>query len=63
MSSELMDRKELAAWFKVSLPTIDRWIREGVPCMKPSPGVVRFELSEVVEWAKNGGSASSKAAG
>lgn len=59
--SEILNRQELADHFKVSLPTVDRWIRDGVPCMKPSPGVVRFDLSEVVAWAKSG-KAESKAA-
>ncbi len=60
MSEELMDIRELAGWFKVSVPTVNRWVRDGVPCLKPSPGVVRFRLAEVIEWAKVG-KAESKA--
>lgn len=47
-----MDMEQLADWFGVSVPTVRNWLRDGVPCLRPSPGVVRFNLSEVVEWSK-----------
>ena len=53
MNDKLIDRNELAEYFGVSVATIDRWIRDGVPTIKPSPGIVRFDLSEVVAWAKS----------
>ena len=53
MQDKIVDRRELAAHFKVSIPTVDRWIRDGIPVMKPSPGVTRFDLDEVIAWAKN----------
>lgn len=52
MNEKPMDVKQLADWFQVSIPTVNRWVRDGVPCLKPSPGVVRFNLIEVIEWAK-----------
>lgn len=61
MTNRMLDRQELADHFRVSVATVDRWIRDGVPCMKPSTRVVRFDLAEVLEWAK-AGKAESKAA-
>lgn len=52
MSDKPLDMNELADWFGVSVPTVKRWVRDGVPCLRPSPGVVRFDLAEVIEWAK-----------
>lgn len=61
MSDQIVDRQELANHFRVSVATVDRWIRDGVPCMKPSTRVVRFNIAEVIEWAK-AGKTESKAA-
>lgn len=61
MSEKPLDINELADWFGVSVPTVKRWVRDGVPCLRPSPGIVRFDLAEVLEWAK-AGKAESKAA-
>jgi excisionase family DNA binding protein len=52
LSTKLLDRKELATHFGVSLPTVDRWIRDGIPALRPSPGVIRFDLADVIAWAK-----------
>lgn len=62
MEEKLLDTKALAEAFQVSVPTVKRWIADGVPCMRPSPGVVRFRMSEVVEWAQKGGAQAKKAA-
>lgn len=53
MSNKPMDVEQLADWFQVSIPTVHRWLRDGAPCLRPSPGVVRFELDAVVEWSKS----------
>lgn len=51
---ELLNKKELAAKLKVSIPTVNRWLRIGMPRLKIGY-IVRFRLSEVEEWVKNGG--------
>lgn len=53
MSEKPMDVEQLADWFQVSIPTVHRWLRDGAPCLRPSPGVVRFDLVAVTEWAKD----------
>lgn len=53
MSDKPMDVEQLADWFQVSIPTVHRWLRDGAPCLRPSPGVVRFDLASVTEWAKS----------
>ena len=52
INSYLLDTGQLAAHFNVSVPTIHRWIRDGLPCLRPSPGVVRFDLADVLAWSK-----------
>jgi len=54
VSEKPLDMNELADWFGVSIPTVKRWVRDGAPCLRPSPGVVRFDLTEVIEWCKSG---------
>ena len=53
MDNKPMDVEQLADWFQVSIPTVHRWLRDGAPCLRPSPGVVRFDISAVTEWAKS----------
>lgn len=52
MNDKPMDIFQLSEWFQVSVPTVHRWVRDGCPCLRPSPGVVRFHLADVVEWSK-----------
>lgn len=53
MENELLTLQELADWFKISRATIDRWRKEGMPCVKLGRGV-RFEKQKVLMWiAKN----------
>ena len=58
MSDKFLDTEQLAERFQVSVPTVQRWIRDGVPCLRPSPGVLRFDLAYVIDWAKSGRAAS-----
>lgn len=52
INNDLLDTNQLAAHFQVSVPTVHRWIRDGAPCLRPSPGVVRFNLSDVLAWSR-----------
>lgn len=47
---QLLDRFELAKILKVHPLTITNWRRQGMPFLKPSTNVVRFELDKVREW-------------
>lgn len=49
MQTELLTATELAGRLRVQVDTVRRWAREGrIPCLRPSPKVVRFELGQVV---------------
>lgn len=47
----MLTKKELAEILKVSVPTIDRYMKSGMPYMKLATGKVRFEIEEVKRWA------------
>lgn len=47
----MLTKKELAEELKISIPTIDRQLKLGMPCVKIGKAV-RFELDEVVKWLK-----------
>jgi excisionase family DNA binding protein len=47
----LITRKEIAAYLKVSLVTLNSWKKKGLPFHMPE-GSVRFLKSEVLEWVK-----------
>lgn len=51
-----VNKAELAAWFDVSLPTIEAWIRRGMPIsQRGSRGVPWvIDLLEVAEWRFSG---------
>ena len=51
-----VNKAELAAWFEVSLPTIEAWIRKGMPiAQRGSRGVPWvIDLLEVAEWRFSG---------
>jgi excisionase family DNA binding protein len=46
---ELLTKKDLCQWLKISIPTVDRWRAEGLPFKKVGRQV-RFEKSEVEYW-------------
>lgn len=46
----MLSKKELASELKVSLITIERWMKKGMPRLKAPNGTVRFELDEVKRW-------------
>lgn len=48
----MVSKKEIAKHFGVSVPTVDRWIKVGVPHYKIGK-LVRFEIEEVKEWFRN----------
>jgi len=48
----MLTKKELAEYLKLSIPTIDRYMAAGMPCLKLHTGTVRFELDAVIDWFK-----------
>lgn len=54
MSSETpVDIEVAAKHFAVSTMTVRRWVRAGMPCLRPSERTLRFILSDCVEWMKS----------
>jgi hypothetical protein len=49
----LLTRHELAERMRVSVATVDRLRRAGMPCVRWSPGTVRFRPMEAMAWAEN----------
>jgi hypothetical protein len=47
----LVTRRELAEEMRVSLATVDRLIAAGLPTRRFSPGTVRINVREAMEWA------------
>jgi excisionase family DNA binding protein len=47
----MLTKKELAAKMKLSIPTIDRLMKKGMPFFKIGKSV-RFEEEEVLKWLK-----------
>ena len=55
MTSHLIDARELAAALRVKLPTIRAWAQSGeMPVIRMSR-LIRFDLDEVLAWARSGG--------
>ena len=46
----MLTKKEIAEYLKVSIPTIDRYMASGMPCVKLPSGTVRFEIEAVKKW-------------
>ena len=48
----LANKVQLASWFEVSLPTVEAWVRKGMPVsQRGSRGVAwQFDLLEVARW-------------
>ncbi len=49
MESEFLTACELTSWLKVKLPTIRRWAREGLPCLRAGR-LCRYERNLVRAW-------------
>lgn len=49
---ELVTREELAEILKVSVPTIDRMRRAGMPHHRWGRRLVRFRVREAMAWAE-----------
>ena len=47
---ELVDKFEVARLLNVHPRTIHQWRKEGLPFIKISPVIVRFDLEKVREW-------------
>lgn len=56
MTENLVTRQELAEQFKVTVPTIRRWEKQGklLP-VRLSAGVVRYRLSQVEQFLAEAG--------
>jgi phage terminase Nu1 subunit (DNA packaging protein) len=48
---QLVTRQELAEIMRVSVPTVDRMRREGMPCVTWGRRLIRFRVSEALRWA------------
>lgn len=49
----LVTKVEVAAHFRVSPRTVERWMRRGMPFHKPfEGGLVRFSLRACDEWSR-----------
>jgi excisionase family DNA binding protein len=49
---ELVTREELAEIMRVSVPTIDRMKRAGMPAVTWGRRLVRFRVREAMAWAE-----------
>jgi excisionase family DNA binding protein len=49
MDEKLLDKKELAEWLGISIPTIDRWRKDGLPFIQTGK-LVRFQKTKVQSW-------------
>jgi phage terminase Nu1 subunit (DNA packaging protein) len=69
MNDELVTRHELAEIMRVSVKTVDRMRREGMPHITWGRRLVRFRVGEAISWAdrqqraRNLGSAGQTKAG
>ena len=50
---QLLDVKDVAMMFKVSVPTIRKWIADRKIPYQKIHGVVRFTATEMQEWSKS----------
>lgn len=49
----LLTRQELAEVLRVSLRTVDKLKAEGMPHIRITDSLIRFELDTVLDWLKN----------
>ena len=48
----MLNKKDIAKEMNVSLITIERWMRKGMPYFKTPTGRVRFILEDVDKWLR-----------
>ena len=48
----LLTKKELATELKISIPSIDNYMKKGLPYLKVGERSVRFELDKVMRWVE-----------
>ena len=48
----MLNKKELAEELKISLITVERYMKKGMPYIKTPTSRVRFELEKVNAWMK-----------
>jgi excisionase family DNA binding protein len=51
-AEQLVTREELAEILRVSVPTIDRMRRDGIPHHRWGRRLVRFRVAEAMAWAE-----------
>ena len=52
--NELMTRKTLSLKLDVSIPTIVRWEKQGLPVIRIG-GIVRYDIDQVRKWINTKG--------
>jgi phage terminase Nu1 subunit (DNA packaging protein) len=53
LPGELVTREELARIMRVSLPTIDRMRRDGMPSVTWGRRLRRFNVADAMRWAED----------
>jgi predicted DNA-binding transcriptional regulator YafY len=48
----IVDARELASEMRVSVRTVYRLHKQGMPSIRFSPGCTRFRLNEAMQWAE-----------
>lgn len=48
----LLTRKEIAEFLKVTTMTIDRYEKKGMPVLRPAGGDPKYDPQAIVEWMK-----------
>src|SRR5690349_2145226 len=52
----LLSPEQVAEWLGVELETIHTYVsRDGLPCLRLGPKLLRFELPAVMQWARTRG--------
>ena len=46
----MLTKKELMQELKISQSTVQKWVNEGMPCLKKGTRFIRFDLEKVKEW-------------
>jgi len=53
MSNEIFTKKEAAAYLKVSIPTIDRWMKKRIIPYSKIGGKVLFQKKDLINLLEN----------
>ena len=48
----MITKKDVAEFLSVSIPTVDRYMKKGLPYIKIGK-TVRFEIQNVIDWARS----------